>query len=163
MRKWISQVISRSSSGATSPRPGPRSVHFPCVRAVKRSFSEMPSVCVPASVMPDAFDLNVQRWTCGHALRDHRLPLRFAWIPSSSGMLRSVGSHRRFGTMCWSRLQVSRCWIWDRYVVLKRKCETNLRCVTSQKTIEFMWTDLLCIATGWLTMEMLPVRQYLLS
>jgi hypothetical protein len=40
----------------------------------------------------------------------------------------------------WILTDVSKMPIWDRYVVPKRRCETNLCCVTSQKTTEFRQT-----------------------
>jgi hypothetical protein len=49
---------------------------------------------------------------------------------------RRLVSHRRFGSAYRYHLQGSRCR--DRYVVPKRRCESNLRCLTSQKTTEFI-------------------------
>jgi hypothetical protein len=85
------------------------------------------------------------------ALQDRRLSLRCAWILSSSGMLRSVG------WVCTDFSGHLDPWRWDRYVIPKRRYETNLLCVTSQKTTEFSYELV------WLTWRMCILIMYLLT
>ena len=68
-------------------------------------------------------------------------------------MLRRVVKNWRFGTTCRFHLQGSSVqeayrtlnpWRWDGFMVLKRWLLTNLRCVTSQKTEEFVVSGCLC-------------------
>jgi hypothetical protein len=81
-----------------------------------------------------------------YPVRYRRLPLQFTWS-LSSGMLHSVGwfctdvSGLRIGLMSKKKLLLGHLdpWRRDRYVVPKRRCETNLRCVTSQKTTQFKY------------------------
>jgi hypothetical protein len=76
---------------------------------------------------------------------DHMLPLLFTWILSSSGMLLSVGwfltdfSGLLIGPIFNSQAVQQRHldpWRWDQHVLPKRRCKTNLRYVTSQKTTQ---------------------------
>jgi hypothetical protein len=68
-----------------------------------------------------------------------RLPLRFTLILTSSGMLRNVGwfctdvSGLRVCSI-FKDQDTQECWT---DTVPQRLCETNLRCITSQKTAEF--------------------------
>jgi hypothetical protein len=92
---------------------------------------------------------NIKAQSC--TMRYRRFTLWFTWIMLSYGILRSVP---------WLRVDVSGLrigpifkgrnvllfrhldpWRWDRYTVPKRRCETNLRCVTSQKTTDFIKTQ----------------------
>jgi hypothetical protein len=58
-------------------------------------------------------------------------------------MLRGIGWFRtdvsglRIGTTCKGQ-DVREDTMWDRYVVPKRRCETNLLCITSQKMTELI-------------------------
>jgi hypothetical protein len=72
-----------------------------------------------------------------------------SWNLPSSGILRSVGWFRadvsclRIGPIFKSQsvlLGQLDSWRWDRYVVPKRRCQSNLRCIIFQNTQEFSLT-----------------------
>jgi hypothetical protein len=88
-------------------------------------------------------------WSIYFLCEINSLPLPFTWIPSSSGILHGVGwlstdvAGLHIGLIFTGQdvKEVRRIDSWrrDRYVVSKRRFVANLRCVTFQKTKEFIY------------------------